>query len=499
MARYKNKGDKDYEPVIPIEVPTFTRTEDPSPLDLPETFIDRYTEWGYTVTDAPKQYHTLNAVVILSTILSPYCTLRTSFGDIKPNIWTMILAGTTVTRKSTSMDMAIKVLDDVHPDYSLGNDGSPEGLMSELAFRDGKISLFHRDEITGFIDAAGKKDYLAGLLELFTRLYDGKKDKRSLRKETIEINKPCLVIMSGGIKTRMQELITIDHIRSGFIPRFIITSGTTTTSEMRSIGPPVLINDTHDPRDDILNELRGVIDFWMPEGQTTTINIGGMTKKVEAKPIGRDMQATPEAWERIQQLEVDARTLGEKSTSPEIFMPVYTRLAASTVKVAMLIAGSRLATTVSLQDVTQAIRFANQWLVDATAFATAVESQPEINPWEKKADKILMYIRNQHPERVTRSDIMQRFRVKQKDVVDIEATLVGRNHIKLSTAVSDKTVTGRGRVEYILDESVVVTDNTFVPAGQYSVTDLTNPHPSTNGNGTHSEASESVLRIMPVK
>src|ERR1044072_4964991 len=169
--------------------PTFVRIEDPELDDLPETFLDRYREWGATVTDAPAQYHTLNGVLILSTIVCPYTALATSYGEIRPNVWGMILAGTTITRKSTTMDLAQSVLDELGIDFLMGTDGSPEGILSEMADRDGKVSMFHRDEITGWVENSIKKDYMSGLLESFTRMYDGKPESRVLRSGKIDVKK----------------------------------------------------------------------------------------------------------------------------------------------------------------------------------------------------------------------------------------------------------------------------------------------------------------------
>ena len=124
-------------------------------------------------------------------------------------------------------------------DFLMGTEGSPEGILTELQDRDGKASIFHRDEITGFIDAAVRKEYNAGILQSLTSLYDGRPEKRTLRSGTINVKKPRLIIWCGGIKTQMQEAVTIEHIRSGFLPRFIVVSGTTTSDQLRPIGPPV--------------------------------------------------------------------------------------------------------------------------------------------------------------------------------------------------------------------------------------------------------------------
>ena len=366
---------------------TFVRKGD---SEKEETFIDRYQQFGLSRTDAPGEYHITTGAVILSTIMAPFALLKTSFGEIRPNLWTMILAGTTTTRKSTSMDMAVKILEDCHPDYYMGNDGSPEGILQELSQRDGRVSLFHRDEITGFMDAAMKKDYNAGILESLTRLYDGKREKRILRSQVIDIHKPRLVFMCGGITRRMTEVVTLHHIGSGFLPRFLIVQGTTTSDQIRPI-EPARIDTGPDLRDQILKELYQLIEFWMPTG-TTELSVGGLTKKIKKVAAEREMTGTREAWARIQQLEIDANRMGEDSSNPDIYGPMYARLAQSVIKVAILIAGSRHSTEITFNDVCQAIRLSDIWLNSAEKFARAVEEKPDMSANEIKLQKIVSYI-----------------------------------------------------------------------------------------------------------
>lgn len=427
--------------------PTFSRIEDPLADDLPETVIDRYREWASGVTDAPSQFHTLTAAIVLSTIICPYGSLKTSFGEIRPNIWGMILAGTTITRKSTTMDLAMEFLRDLGIDFMLGTDGSPEGLMAELADRDSKVSMFHRDEITGWLQVT-TKDYMQGILESLTRMYDGKEEKRVLRSGTIEIKKPRLVILSGGIKTKMEELITMEQIASGFIPRFIIVCGTTTPDKMRPIGPPDTDHHFADPRDELLVEFQNIDEFWRQQPRTTTITVAGITKKMVANPEPRNVTASDDAWTRIRQMKQDAVELGERSTNPNLYTPILDRLSNSVIKVAILLAGARRSVIVDYTDVVQAIRYSQTWLDSAFDFATNVEQTPDIDRWEKKTKKIIAYIRQKDPQAVTRSEIMRAFHVRAKDVQDVEATLIARGQIRVTNLPNPSSRNGVARVEY---------------------------------------------------
>lgn len=442
-----------------------------------ETFIDRYVEYGWTVTDAPRQYHVAGGAIILSAIMCPHVVLAAQHNPkIRPNLWAMILAGTTVTRKSTSMNLAISTLAEVMPreDFMLGNDGSQEGILTELQQRDGKASVFHRDEITGFIEAAVKKDYMAGLLQSLTGLYDGQPDKRTLRSGTINVEKPRLIIWCGGIKTQMQEIVSVEHIRSGFLPRFIVVSGTTSSDQLRPIGPPMDVDPTEDVKAKIIEELYQITNFWTPKPTVKTLTLGGTTTQRTVQQGERTMTATPEAWKRMAHLTFDAVKMGENAADPVIYTPMYTRLADSIIKIAILLAGARKSLTIEFNDVCQAIRLGNLFLESATDFAHGVEEAPDINPWEKKCDKILGYIKSQSKKNktVTRTEVMRQFHVRSKDVPDVETTLVQRGQIKISVRkgmMPNGNKSSRERVEYWLVEGNErpVDDTLSVPIGRF--------------------------------
>jgi hypothetical protein len=429
---------------------TLRREDDAEPK---ETFLDRYTSWAATRTDAPIQYHTTTAVVILSTIMAPVAVLEAAHTKIRPNVWVMILADSTRTRKSTSMDMSLSVLHDVHPDFLLATDGSPEGILTELSYRDGKVSVFHRDEITGFIEAAQGKDYLAGMLGSFTRLYDNGREKRQLRRETVEIKEPRFVMLTGGILNEMQQLITPRHITSGFIPRFLMVTGKTAPEDMRPIGPPEKRGGGYDPREDVIKELLEIINFWTPKAKTTTIKIGGLEKKIDEKPRNFEMMATPQAWERIQTLQNDTVRMGQNSVHPALYDPMYQRLSDTLIKIAILLAGADLRTEITFQDVCTAISYSDVWLQTATDFIKGVEDAPDLRtPYEKKMAKLLTFM-NVVGRPVSRSQAMRDLHTSAKVMDDIERTLVDRNQIRVITSISKAGHHGstqRPRKEYVL-------------------------------------------------
>lgn len=440
---------------------TFLRPEDPPEEELPKTFIDAYVEWAHTVTDAPIQYHKAIGAAILSTTMAPFICLPTRQVTFVPNIWIMILAGTTVTRKSTSLDLAVRLMDDVLDDYLLANDGSPEGLLSELSQRDHKVSLFHRDEITGFMDAIIHKDYMAGTIENLTRLYDGQPQTRILRREKIEIKKPYINIMSGGIKSRMEEIVSMEHIRSGFIPRFIFVTGTTTPDQMVPIGPP-LDEETMEILGEVSPRQRIVDMLWRikshynaPEPSdigdddeptdedVISIKMSGSPATI-MKPRSKHvrLQGTPEFWARLQRLDRDSVEMGLNSSDPVLYGALYDRLKNSIIKVAILLCGADLRDKITEQDLQRAIYYGEEWLQNATDFAVSIEQKPDMNRFEKRMDRIAKWVKTQYPAPQSQSKIMRKFRLRRSEMPDIEATLIQRGMVSISPYPASSKIAG---------------------------------------------------------
>jgi hypothetical protein len=318
----------------PVAIPLLTE-EEMSRTQEDATFVERYIEWAKALGDAAPQYHQAGAFVALSAALSGSVRLPTSYGTMQPNLWFMILADTTLTRKTTAMDLAMDLVAEIDSDTVLATDGSIEGLMTGLQTRPRRPSVFLRDEFTGLLELMTKRDYYSGMPEFFTKLYDGKLQKRVLRKETIEIHDPCLIIFAGGIKSRITQLLKVEHVSSGFMPRFVFITAESDVSRLRPLGPPT--TQSMDNRVAIKNELT---DLWTHYNRPRSVTILDGRVKTERQPEFI-AQLTDEAWARYNRIEAAMLEAGIVSVRPEIMTPVFDRLAKSMLKAAVLIAASR--------------------------------------------------------------------------------------------------------------------------------------------------------------
>jgi predicted transcriptional regulator len=402
-------------------VPQLLSPQEKKTVEGMESFVERFILWGKTRGDASPQYFEAGAFTILSTLLSGPVKLPTSFGTILPNLWFLILADTTLTRKSTAMDMAMDLLLEVDPDAVLATDGSIEGLMSSIASRPGRAGIFWRDEFSGLLAAIKQKDYLAGMGEALTKLYDGKYQKRILRKETIEIRDPIVLIFAGGIRSKILELLDHENITSGFLPRFIFIQAESDISNFKPIGPATDYSDAD--RGKLIAEMLNIRDEY---NQETIIHVGEQKVKTN---VEYRAELTEEAWNRYNDLERQMLEFGLGSGSPEVFTPTMDRLAKSGLKCAVLLAAARqkpkgAVVKVELNDVLHAIKFVQQWAV----WSSDVVANVGKTVTEKKIELIWNAIKRGNG--VSRSKLMQNYHLTARDTDWILDTLDQRGQIR---------------------------------------------------------------------
>jgi hypothetical protein len=389
------------------------------------SFVDMYLSWAAECTDAPRQYHVAGAFTVLSSLLAPLVKFPTSFGTFKPNLWFMILGETTLTRKTTSMEMAIRTAKCVEPEIVMATDGSPEGILTALSDRDGKGSVFFKDEVTGLLRAAKDKQYMSDFLEMLTRLYDGNGENRRLRRNTIEVKDPYLVLLCGGIKNTVIDLLDMEHIASGFLLRFLIVTGKTRLEDIRPIGPPQkATTDKLEVMNDYLGEL---VDYYTAKTLNPLSKNSASTRGV--------FTATEEAWDRLGKLEADAKEFGMREANTDIFCPLMDRLKNSVIKVALLLAADRAfrarsEPVITLQDIVTAISYSSIWVESMYELTSGIDDKPSKD--ELRNIRIVATV-GMSETGMTRTEVMRKYRLTKHEMDSIEVTLLDREQIILST------------------------------------------------------------------
>lgn len=417
-------------PTTTSEIPVLLTEEETAQVQNRVTFIERYIEWAKTITDAPMQYHIAGAFITLSAMLSGNISLRTSHSLIHPNLWFMILSGTTLTRKSTAMRISMKLLSEVDERAEMATDGSMEGILVGLRDRPGQPSIFLKDEFTGLLEAIAHKDYMAGFAEQLTKLYDGDDVRRLLRKETIHVRDPRFIIFAAGIKEKTQMLLTEEHVMSGFIPRFVFISADAKIEDLNPTGPPREDGLDNETRELLKNELTDMHNHYVKE---QTITLEG--KVIDTVPVQYEATLTNEAWARFQVFEKQMRDTAI-STGLGYLVPVYERLSMSTLKAAILIAATKKrekGLTIDTIDVLHAIYYAQRWREYASEIVSGIGKTFD----ERLMDRIMAYIRSS-PTGSSRAELMRAFSLDIKRADILFGTLVQRKLVYVLDVAGNK-------------------------------------------------------------
>lgn len=397
---------------------------DPSELSGKESFVGRYHKWASSLGDAAPQYHELSAFIVLSALLAGNLHIEVSYGDVIPNIWGMILADTTLTRKTTAMDHATDLLESVPgcEDVVLATDGSMEGLFKALSSRPGIPSIFKRDEVQGFMASVGKKDYMAGMLDNLSKLYDGKMLKRQLSKESITVRKPVFIIQAGGIRTKMLSLLTEEHVESGFLPRFLIVTAESDIKNMKAVGPR--LETAKKAESELRNELQVYRDVYVAQ---RPYSVGTQAAMVSPQITAHPTQACFDRFDKLQrQLQEAALT----SVEPPMFTPVVERFSTSTLKCAALLAATRQEPkadkiVIEAYDLVDALFFTAPWLVH---MVEVLENLGR-SAFENDTQKVYKYI--QENDGCVSGEVMTRFRLSAVEMRNIRETLEGRGMVDI--------------------------------------------------------------------
>lgn len=414
----------EYKPLIMPEL------VDPD-MDV-ENFIMDYKQYGISVTDAVPEYHELCAFMLLSGILSAGLQLKASFGRMIPNIWGLVLGDSTLTRKTTAMEMAMSFLRDVDQDAVVATDGSPEGLISALSDRSERVSIYYKDEISGLFAAMNSKSYLSDMPEILTKMYDVPEYySRPLRKETITIRSPYFIFFGGGIRDKVYSLLNEDYVLSGFLPRFLVVNGDADLSKLRPTGPP---NEETSTAKDALNDR--IVAMYDNYSMTVRSKLGTQSVMI---PQNVEATLTQDAWDFFAEIETKLTHAASDSALAMLALPTFTRLAFSTLKMGVLLAGARgpdhaRRVIVSKQDLQEAAWFTQRW----GKHSIALLQNAGVSRSERWIERIIGFVKR-HPG-CTRTQLMQGHRVSSKEMTELLQTITDRGMVDVKRSGSGRTL-----------------------------------------------------------
>lgn len=201
-----------------------------SPVKI-QSWIDDYTRWASHCSPlTPNHFHQNIALTIACANIARRVHVQLPHEKLYPNVYTLIVAVTTVHAKTTAFNLARRVIRETMADRILTSISTPEAFADTLAghkpssFSDlpdevqsewtdrskwGARRLFMLDEAGRFFNAL-QKDYNATLDALLMELYDSSDEPidRETRKDgLIRIEKPSLSCLFATTPGNVRRLL----------------------------------------------------------------------------------------------------------------------------------------------------------------------------------------------------------------------------------------------------------------------------------------------------
>jgi len=182
-------------------------------------FFQIYKEYASEITDAPMIFHDFVSLAVLSATIGNKIFFRFGHQRILLNLWIVLLAPSSLYRKTTAINIGKYILREIDENIILPDEFSHEKILEVLQVQQQGIFVFSEFLILSSLLA---KDYNAGLKSTLTSLYDSppKYMRRTIHK-TYEIDNPCISILSATTIEWLLEKTKEGDLMGGFLPRFI--------------------------------------------------------------------------------------------------------------------------------------------------------------------------------------------------------------------------------------------------------------------------------------
>lgn len=375
------------EKQLPIEEGCVLLTEDERLKVRSNVFIDNYVRWAEEKSPmADSRYHSANAITILSTVFSQYAMGQPQFGALPLNVWFMVLGVTSRSGKTTAANLMLRMLGsigaDQDNDYELASDATQEALNITLAKRGDVSSLFHVDEAQALIgDSKGDKGYMAGMITLLTKLYDGKVPARERAVGVSTKSTPTsLVLNLLGVPGKMADNLSRDDFASGFLARFVFVLGTpkkqTRETAWLSQADKALRGKEDPDYQKLVTLMVQARMYWERKRKDNRGNKVGIW-------------VADDAWARWNEMKYTLENeIAPKAADPEAMLPTAQRMAISVYKLACLFAMSEMTNKVKMSHMLAAMQYGEKWYDTATMMVAMVHE----SSWSRQVSDLVDYL-----------------------------------------------------------------------------------------------------------
>lgn len=387
----------------------------------PRGLLDKYIKYCSTQTDAPLCFHVGAGLTLLANLIPSQLYLDKNGKKTKFNLYTLLIGDSVLGRKTTSMDLALSVLQPVVPERLIpGQPDSWQGLLRMLGETPGGQALVCEGEFSRFLSQAGNGGYLLGLKQGYVEIYDGNTVGKHTKaaEESVVIQSPSVSLLAGCAPVFIEEYMTRTDFEGGFWARFLVMNAD--SGEYKPYA---------EPRLDMLERLRDIARQY--------------TARVPPLWESMSVVISPEAKARIGAWGTNTVEFARKLDPSDLRRGVVARSQLIVIKVAALLAydrsmelliggDKRLANkplTILPEDVEWAEKVAEIHIISAVGVSRSVASTPAMRN-RRRVLNLILAARGA----VTIGHLTLEGKMLLRDINPILATLVAEGLISVSIA-----------------------------------------------------------------
>jgi putative DNA primase/helicase len=395
-------------------------------------WLDDYVTYCTARTDAPANFHEAVGLVVLSSAVGRKAVLHLSTGPVVPALWVLLLAESTLYRKSTTLGFARDLLEALDPDVLAAHDFTPQRFLAILSEHDGRPLTLIRDEFGGFYDGLNRLDFQAGLKEALCLVYDGAPVHREKMKPRgrrdradedpttatadwkFQAREPFLSIATATTPVRFYELARPADVHNGFLARFAFEVPPEPDASARDARPVQALSD-------------GVLHLRarLLEG------LHALTQR----PAPIRITCPPAVLDRFNRYARDVEADARHAPNVDLAAIIGSRVTWMALRVTVLLAvtegasgtgaGADGATiAITLPHLYRAMTIAERWR--HTALRVLSDLAPSV--FERQAARVVALVRR-HPDGISRRDVMRALKLNRRFMDDLQATLAERGEL----------------------------------------------------------------------
>lgn len=189
-----------------------------------EHFINKVTTWMSGLSDTYYEYQVLAGLWLLSDLIQGKGSVKLRTGEVKPNLYVMLLGQSTKSRKTTAAKKIKQIREIAINEEMYHDEPTLEGYLEILA--DEPTQSFVCDECSGLLAKFHKK-YNEGIFDLECKIFDGesvRKVKASGQKNTVKefiVKKPYVTHLYATTPDKFCAVMTLEDFLCGYGYRWL--------------------------------------------------------------------------------------------------------------------------------------------------------------------------------------------------------------------------------------------------------------------------------------